>query len=102
MDSKYARLIITVGVRRPFSIAKMPSILVEKKIQPTVLCAGSTYLVMGVADYWEAEVPSLDSLYRKSVGLAGDAEHFSTGFPNLVDYSAFYIASQLEATGRSP
>ena len=101
MDSKYARLIITVGVRRPFSIAKMPSILVEKKIQPTVLCAGLAR-PDGVADYWEVEVPSLDSLYRKSVGLAGDAEHFSTGFPNLVDHSAFYIASQLEATGRSP
>ena len=46
--------------------------------------------------------PETYSLYSKSLWLTGDAEHFSAGFPNLVDHSAFYIASQLEATGRSP
>jgi hypothetical protein len=80
----------------------MTGILVEKNIQPPPLCAGFANLMMGITYYWEVEVPSFSSLCSKSVWLASDAEHFSTGFPNLVDHSAFYIASQLEATGRSP
>jgi hypothetical protein len=102
VDSKHTRLIIALGVRSPFSVAKMTSILVEKKIQPAAFGAGFAYLMMGITYDWEVEIPSIHGLCGKGVRLAGDAKHFSTSFPNLVDHTAFYIASQLEATGRSP
>ena len=102
MHSKHTRLIIALGVRSPISVAKMTSILVEKKIQPASFGAGFAYLMMGITYDWEVEIPSFYGFYSQSVWLAGDAKYFSTGFPNLVDHTAFYIASQLEATGRSP
>jgi hypothetical protein len=80
----------------------MSRVFVEKKIQPTSLGAGFAYLMMGITYDREVKIPSIHGLGGKGVRLAGDAEHFSAGFSNLLNHPASYIASQLEATGRSP
>src|SRR3990172_4785470 len=77
-------------------------LFVHEEIQPAARSTGTENLVMWITDAREAELPDLRGLRRKALRFTRHADDCVTGIANRIGHSGRFIASQLEATRRSP